>query len=141
MSTPRRMDLCELESFCPSPQKIFNQNGKNLLSRDLASYGYSPWLIILCYVIIAICGNFLSIPVVLSCHNHPPQKEFFWPSCRASYGAVYSFSRAIFFEHLPKSTPIFWSSCAFCFRRPSCSHTPNTNASRSSQNHGDSSST
>ena len=130
-----------IEDLLPYWLKFFVKNGKNRLSKDLASYGYSPWLIILLSCRRCYPRQPFSITVVPSCLNHPPQKEFFLPSCHASYGAAYSFSRAIFFEHLPKSTPIFWSSCAFCFQRPSCSHTPNTNASRSSQNHGDSSST
>ena len=139
MSSHRRMDLHGLESLCASLQNFYEKNGQNPQSRDLTSYGYSTWLIILCHVDVATRGSFFSITVVPSCLNHPPQKEYCLLSCHASFGAVSSYSDVICLKHRRKSTPIRLSSTD-SQRHPSCcSCTHATKSSRFCRVHGSSS--
>ena len=139
MSSHKRMDLRGLNNFCSYSQMIFVENGKNRLSKDLASYGYLPWLIILWYVIVATHGNHFSSPVVSSCLNHPPQKEYCLPFCHASCGAASSYSGDICLEHHRKSTPIRLSSIVSRQPPSSCLFMHGSKSNRFCRVHGSSS--
>ena len=130
------MDLCGLKDFCSHSQTFFAKNAKNRLSKDLASYGYSPWLIILLSCRRCHPRQPFSITVVPSCLNHPPQKEYCLLSCHASYGAAFSYLGDICLEHHRKSTPIRLFSTDFQRPPSSCSCTHDSKNSRFCQVHG-----
>ena len=124
------------KTFCSCSQKIFSKKGKNLSSKDLASYGYSPCLIILLSCHRCHLRQLFFITTVPSCLNHPPQKEYCLPSCHASYGAASSFSGDICLEHHRKSTPIRLFSTDFQRPPSSCSCTHDSKNSRFCRVHG-----
>ena len=127
-----------IEDLLPYWLKFFVKNGKNRLSKDLASYGYSPWLIILLSCRRCRLRQSFSITVVPSCLNHPPQKESCLLSCHASYGAASSYSGDIWSEHHRKSTPIRLFSTDSQRLPSSCSCTRDSKNSRFCRAHGNS---
>ena len=140
MSSRRKMDLYGLESFCTSLQVIFAKNGKNLQSRDLASYGIfgMAYYIIFMSLLPPAAAFFPNIIVPL-CLNHPPPKEFCLLFCHASYGAASSYSRDFCLEARRKSTHIRLCS-SVSPRPPSCfCCTRATKNSRFCQAHGNNS--
>ncbi len=128
-----------IEDLLPYWLKFFVKNGKNRLSKDLASYGYSPWLIILLSCRRCHPRQPFSITVVPSCLNHPPQKEYCLLSCHASYGAASSYSGDICLEHHRKSTPIRLFSTVSQRLPSSCFCTHDSKSSRFCRAHGSSS--
>ena len=125
-----------IEDLLPYWLKFFVKNGKNRLSKDLASYGYSPWLIILLSCRRCHPRQPFSITVVPSCLNHPPQKEYCLLSCHASYGAASSYLGDICLEHHRKSIPIRLSSIVSRLLPSSCLFTRESKSSRFCRAHG-----